>query len=122
MLSRPTHWMIVIPNSMVKLYRNFPNPFNPGTTIRYDLSSRSHDLLAILNIQGQRVGLLEDGEEEAGYHEVKFDDGLGFAAGWLDYACGQSHIAVAGPSDCVRARSERRVGITLSSKRRVHRA
>lgn len=63
-----------------RLYQNFPNPFNPSTTIRYHLPSRSHVLLAIFNILGQRVGLLEDGEREAGYHEVKFD-ATGLASG-----------------------------------------
>jgi poly(3-hydroxybutyrate) depolymerase len=56
-----------------KLFQNFPNPFNPTTTIRYVLSSRSHVTLTIYNTLGQIVKELVNGEMEAGYHEVQFD-------------------------------------------------
>jgi photosystem II stability/assembly factor-like uncharacterized protein len=55
------------------LYQNFPNPFNPSTRIRYALTKSSFVTLTIFNALGQEVALLLHGEEQPGYHEVKFD-------------------------------------------------
>jgi hypothetical protein len=66
------------------LAQNFPNPFNPSTTIRYSLHTRGTIRLAVFNTLGQQVALLENGEREAGDHEVRFD-GAGFASGVYYY-------------------------------------
>jgi hypothetical protein len=66
------------------LGQNYPNPFNPSTTIRYGLPIRSHVTLTIFNTLAQQVAVLHDGEQEAGYHDVKFD-GKGLSSGMYFY-------------------------------------
>jgi len=62
------------------LEQNFPNPFNPSTTLRYGLPRRSHVLLTVHNTLGQQIAVLQEGEQEAGYHEVVVD-ASGLASG-----------------------------------------
>jgi hypothetical protein len=55
------------------LHQNFPNPFNPSTTIRYDVPHSSHVSLVVYNMLGQEVATLVESEQGAGYQEVRFD-------------------------------------------------
>jgi photosystem II stability/assembly factor-like uncharacterized protein len=67
-----------------ELLQNYPNPFNPSTTIRYGLPHNSVVQLTVFNTLGQQVTVLQNGEQEAGYHEVKFD-GRGLSSGVYFY-------------------------------------
>jgi hypothetical protein len=52
---------------------NFPNPFNPSTTIRFSLSARAAVSVVVHNILGQEVARLAENEDMgAGAHEVVF--------------------------------------------------
>jgi len=52
------------------LKQNFPNPFNPNTTIRYTLPRPADVTLSIFNIRGELVNTLVSKIEEGGYHQV----------------------------------------------------
>ena len=54
----------------VDLYTNYPNPFNPSTTIDFWLPSPSHVHIDVVNLIGQLVEVLLDDNHEAGYHSV----------------------------------------------------
>ncbi|MFC2088874.1 M14 family zinc carboxypeptidase [Calditrichota bacterium] len=52
---------------------NFPNPFNPVTTIKYKLPKPTSVLIEIYNVLGQKLSTLVNMHEKAGYHEIQFD-------------------------------------------------
>lgn len=55
------------------LLDNFPNPFNPSTTIRFTLPSSGSVLLRVYDMLGREVQVLIQGFQEAGRHDVLFD-------------------------------------------------
>ncbi|MCI0691827.1 T9SS type A sorting domain-containing protein [candidate division KSB1 bacterium] len=55
-----------------KLEQNFPNPFNPSTTIRFSLPQGEHVTLQVFDVNGREVATLVDGEIAAGEHAVTF--------------------------------------------------
>lgn len=79
-----------------RLFQNFPNPFNPSTTILYALPERTNVLLTVVNTLGQQVAELARGDMERGLHEARFD-GTGLASGI--YFC----KLLAGPHMAARA-------------------
>jgi hypothetical protein len=62
------------------LYPNYPDPFNPATTIRYALPEAGAVRLVVYNALGQEVAHLVEGLVAAGTHEVVFD-GQGLPSG-----------------------------------------
>lgn len=55
------------------LSQNFPNPFNPRTTIRFDIPHRSNVSLVVYNMLGQQVVTLLNEQREIGKHEIAWN-------------------------------------------------
>ncbi len=75
--------------SVFALHQNSPNPFNPTTSIKYDMPKAGDVQIAVFNVLGQRVTDLVNGYQEAGSHEVvwngKDDAGSSVASGIYFY-------------------------------------
>ncbi len=64
-----------------KLEKNYPNPFNPSTKIKYDVPSRTlrlaqsdmYVILKVFDILGNEVATLVNEEKPAGSYEIEFD-------------------------------------------------
>jgi flagellar hook assembly protein FlgD len=65
-----------------ELFSNYPNPFNPTTTINFYLNEKNHVMIDIFNIKGQKINTLTDKFFEIGSHSVIWDglDGSGHPA------------------------------------------
>ena len=57
----------------VRLHQNFPNPFNPTTTISYAVPAAGRVLLRVFDLLGREQALLVDEEKDAGEFRVLFD-------------------------------------------------
>ncbi len=57
----------------VILHANYPNPFNPSTTIAYELPGEQHVVIEVFDIMGRRVAELVNGVRAAGRHRVTFN-------------------------------------------------
>jgi hypothetical protein len=62
----------LIPTQIV-LHQNFPNPFNPATTIKYEIPERSNVILKVYNTLGQEIITLADEIQFAGIYEKEFN-------------------------------------------------
>jgi len=56
-----------------ELAQNFPNPFNPSTTIKFSIPQSSNVTLKIFNTLGQEVSTLINQNMESGVHTINFD-------------------------------------------------
>ncbi len=57
----------------VQLHANYPNPFNPATSIEFVLPAQANVKLEIYDIMGRKVAALADGAYDAGRHTVSWD-------------------------------------------------
>lgn len=55
------------------LFQNTPNPFNPRTTVRYQLGTKSHVTLGIFDVTGRLVRTLVDKAQVAGEYTIAWD-------------------------------------------------
>ncbi len=55
------------------LFQNFPNPFNPETTIRFGLPADAPVRLTVYDLQGHQVWQYSIAMSSAGWHTVKWD-------------------------------------------------
>ncbi|MEA2104038.1 MAG: T9SS type A sorting domain-containing protein [Candidatus Cloacimonadota bacterium] len=68
-----------ISNNQANHFSNYPNPFNPETTIVFSIQNDSKVELAIYNIKGQKINTLINSEFTTGFHSIIWngDDNLG---------------------------------------------
>lgn len=62
----------VEPTFTASLKGNYPNPFNPSTTIEYDVLETQHIQISVWDLAGQMISTLVDGTQSAGKYEVSF--------------------------------------------------
>ncbi|MDP8201121.1 MAG: choice-of-anchor D domain-containing protein [Candidatus Tenebribacter burtonii] len=70
---------------VTKLHGNYPNPFNPSTSIRFDLAGDSDVTIQIFNVKGQLIKTLIQEKISAGEHSIEWngddDDDRSIASG-----------------------------------------
>jgi flagellar hook assembly protein FlgD len=63
----------MVPVTVTALNGNYPNPFNPETSISYDLKEAAPVRLDIYNLKGQLVRTLVDDNQSAGRYRIVFN-------------------------------------------------
>lgn len=71
------HWKFNLKN-------NFPNPFNPATTINYEIPYATSINITVYDILGRQLQTVVNGKQSAGLHSVVFD-ATGFSSGVYFY-------------------------------------
>jgi len=67
-----------------ELLPNYPNPFNPSTTIQYHLSSASDVKIDVYNSVGRKVATILDQHQQPGEYDITFNAD-GFSSGIYFY-------------------------------------
>jgi hypothetical protein len=83
-----------------ELHANYPNPFNPATTVRVSLPRQSQLRLHVYNLLGQRIRTLYDGTREAGVHTFSWN---GRSKNGLPAASGVYIVRMTAGNDFVQA-------------------
>ena len=73
----------LVPTS-IELFKNYPNPFNPTTTIKFSVNVNSDVTLSVYNLLGQVISEMKQTNVQPGYGEFKFD-GSGLSSGVYFY-------------------------------------
>jgi hypothetical protein len=55
------------------VHPSYPNPFNPSTTIKFDLPENSYVSLVVYDVLGRKVTDLVSGVQEAGFKSIQWD-------------------------------------------------
>lgn len=76
-----------------ELENNYPNPFNPTTTIAFSLANSGKIKLMVYNLLGQKVATLWDGYCQQGRHHLLFD-ASGLASGIYFYSLLQDNYSI----------------------------
>jgi hypothetical protein len=61
-----------LPSSFA-LHQNFPNPFNPITTLRYDLPEDNFVILTVYDMLGREITQLVNTNQQAGFKSVQWN-------------------------------------------------
>ena len=76
--------LIGLPDEL-QLQQNAPNPFNSQTVLSYFLPKSGPVRLELFSVTGQRVAILHQGPQQAGYHRLRWkaqdDEGRPLASG-----------------------------------------
>jgi hypothetical protein len=81
-----------VPKS-VELHPNYPNPFNPTTTIGFSLPTTSHVKLTVYDITGRVVRTVLNQVMSSGSHTIQFD-GAGLTSGLYLYRLEAAGIVI----------------------------
>ena len=55
-----------------ELLENYPNPFNPSTIIKYNVTQTGNVKLTVLNLLGEEIKILVDDYKQTGYYNVEW--------------------------------------------------
>jgi hypothetical protein len=80
---------------LYKLYQNFPNPFNPQTTISFDIPKASQTELAIFDITGRQIKKVVNEYLQSGSYKFSFD-GSQLSSGLYIYRLHAGDFSAAG--------------------------
>jgi hypothetical protein len=80
--------LAIVPKDLI-LHTNYPNPFNPSTTIRFDIPQSGDVELAVFDLTGRRIVTLVEENLAAGSHQVTWNgrdaSGISVASGVYIY-------------------------------------